>query len=196
MQRHRLIASALTAAVALSAAAPAALAMTSDEVIALQKEFKANDMCADKTQRLRGKCIGDVIKRIKSLRDEFRDALEDERKAWYDANSYLGVSTEYTSAIQKYTQDVLAKRKVFNDQQREIEKKFFDEQKAFLKQNGGSTGSGYTRPVTKTDLETATQKCAKQKDASGLRVCLRTQLRLSDPNARQMGAGLRSVRGQ
>lgn len=194
---HRTIVSAgLTAALSLSII-PSALALTSDDVLAKQQSLKAVEMCDGKSGTFRGKCITDVIKRIAMLRDELKDALEIERAQWYAEHAHLGVSTEYTKALQAYTKEVSAKRKLFNTQQREIEKIFFTKQKEALRtQQSGSSSSRSGRSINTTDLESAEQKCANQRSDTARRICLRQQLRLMDPAARRMGAPLRSSANQ
>jgi len=197
MLHRTLLSAGISATLALSMI-PSALALSSDEIIAKQKSFKAIEMCEDKQGTFRGKCITDVIKRIAMLRDELKDALEIERTEWYADHSNLGVSEEYTKALQDYTKEVSAKRKLFNDQQRELEKMFFAKQKELLSNQSSSSSSSraYTRPVTKTDITNANDKCAKIKDTTAKRLCMRQQLRLIDPAARKMGAGVRSSRSQ
>lgn len=198
MMHHKLLSAGISAALCLSLIPVAMAATTSDEVIAKQKAFKAVEMCEDKQGTFRGKCITDVIKRIAMLRDELKDALEIERTEWYKAHASLGVSEDYTKALNEYTKGVTAKRKLFNDQQRELEKIFFAKQKELLSssKSSSSSSSSRARPVTKTDLTSAEEKCAKIKDTTAKRLCMRQQLRFIDPAARKMGAGVRSSRSQ
>lgn len=183
----RVFASGMAAALSLSIAAPA-FAATSDEVLLTQASFRTDDLCEGKTGAMRGRCIGDVLKRLKALRKEFRDALELERDEWKDAHAHLGVGAEYTKGLQEYTQSVNAKRRLFNEQQRVIEKVFFDEQKAIRTSATSTKPRGYTRQVTAGDLDAAEEKCSRYKDSSALRLCMRQQLRLIDPAATQRGA--------
>lgn len=193
MTSARIFNSAVAAMLCMGIAAPA-FAATTDEILAQQKTFQADDICAGRTERNLGKCIGDVLKRIKALRKEFADALDVERKAWYDEHAGLGVSTEYSKALQTFITATAAKRKLFNDQQRIIEKLFFNSRKD-VRENATATTKTYTTDVDATAMEAATLKCAKVSDARGLRLCLRQQLRLLDPATRQLNispAGTRS----
>lgn len=194
----RLISAAVTGALLFSLAVPA-FAKTTDEILAEQKSFKANELCEGREGTKRGKCIGDVIKRIKVLKDEFKDALEEERTAWYLEHGELGVSTEYRIALNEFLAATKAKRKTFTDQQREIEKLFFALQKEIRSNSSEITPQKerFTRRLTKADLEAATKKCenqSKRKDLRAVRICVRQQLR--DPAARQMGAAQRTQRSQ
>lgn len=189
----RILNSAVAAMLCMGIAAPA-FAATTDEILAEQKAFQANDICAGRTERNLGKCIGDVLKRIKNLRKEFADALDVERKAWYDEHAGLGVSAEYSTALRALITEATAKRKLFNDQQRIIEKLFFNTRKD-VRENATATTKTYTTNVDAAAMEAATLKCAKASDARGLRLCLRQQLRLLDPATRQLNispAGTRS----
>lgn len=194
MTASRLFASGIAAALSLSVAAPA-LAATSDEILLTQASFRTDDLCEGKTGTLRGRCISDVLKRIKALREEFRDALEVERDAWKAEHAHLGVSTEYSKGLQEYTQGVIAKRKLFNEQQRVLEKVFFDEQKTIRTTSTAGKARGYTRQVETGELDAAKEACSALKDSSAQRLCMRRQLRLIDPEATQRGiARTRRVR--
>lgn len=194
----RITSAAVTGTLLFSLAVPA-FAKTTDEIIAEQKSFKANELCEGKEGTNRGRCIGDVIKRINILKDEFKDALEEERTAWYLEHSNLGVSTEYRTALNAFLASTKTKRSTFTSQQREIEKLFFALQKEIRKTSSEITPQKehFTRRLTTMDLETATKKCenqSKRKDLRAVRLCVRQQLR--DPAARQMGAAQRSQRSQ
>lgn len=196
--KNRLIAAALTSATLVSMV-PVAFAQSSDEILAEQKTMQVEQVCEgrDRSQRAYGKCIGDAINRIKLLRDEFKDALEEERTAWYNEHSNLGVSAEYRTALNEYTAEVAAKRKLFNEQQRTIEKAFFDAQKSI--RLGGvsasSSSAASSRPTTRLTTTTekeAEAKCANQKNESAIRVCMRQQLRMQTPNARTGSPAVRT----
>ncbi len=190
----------MTGVICFSIATPA-FAKTSDEILDEQKSFTVNQVCEgrDRTQRAYGKCIGDALKRINMLRDEFNDALEIERTEWYESHSHLGVSAEYSQALKEFTTGVTAKRKLFSDQQRAAEKVFFAAQKT-VRQEGLSSSSNSSRsslrPVKATDEKAAALKCAKVKDDNGKRLCIRQQLRLLNPGLSQMGAASGRTRGQ
>lgn len=193
MTPTRILNSAVAAMLCMGIAAPA-FAATTEEILAEQKTFQTQSICEGRTERNLGKCIGDVLKRIKALRKEFTDALDVERKAWYDEHASLGVSTEYSKALQEFIAATGAKRKLFNDQQRVIEKLFFDSRKD-VRENATTTTKTYTTDVNAAAMEAATLKCAKVSDARGLRLCLRQQLKLLDPTTRQLNmspAGTRS----
>ncbi len=190
----RILNSAVAAMLCIGISAPAFAASTTDEILAKQKEYQADEVCTGRTDKNLGKCIGDALKRIKALRKEFADALDVERKAWYDEHAGLGVSTEYSTALQEFIAATTAKRKLFNDQQRIIEKLFFNSRKD-VRENATSTTTTYTTNVNAAAMEAATLKCAKESDARGLRLCLRQQLKLMDPATRQLNispAGTRS----
>jgi hypothetical protein len=184
MRLSRIIASVSVAAACFSAAAPA-LAATSDDFLAEQKAFKASDLCEGRNQRDQGRCIGDAIKHMKALLKDFNDALAEERAQWYKDNSNLGATTEYQTLLRAYLTEISAKRKLFRDQQKEIEKLFFSERKT-VRENTLTEKTTYTRKITSADMDAAKEKCAKQTDSSGLRVCLRQQLKLIDPTTRQL----------
>ena len=184
MNISRMIASASLAAVCLATASPA-LAATSDEILTQQKEFQAEELCAGRNARDQGRCIGDAIKRMKAMLKDFNDALNEERDAWYKENGAMGATTEYRTALRAYLDEVSAKRKLFRQQQQEIEKSFYSERKT-VRQTETKPSTTYSRTITSEDMEAATQKCSKQSDASGLRVCLRLQLRLINPATRQL----------
>jgi hypothetical protein len=176
----------------------ASAVQTSEEILTELRAMDGNKLCQGQTGRLRGKCITDIIKRLKMLRGEFTDALEIERTAWYNVHSYLGVSDEYKKQLYAYLKLVNDKHKTFNDLQRALEKIFFAEQKA-VRTNANSSSSssrGFTRSVSKTGMSDASLKCSKVKDDSAKRICLRGQLRLNDPAARQMGASRRTNKSQ
>ncbi len=185
MRLSRIIASASVAAVCFSSAAPA-LAATSDDILVKHKAFKAADLCEGRNERDQGRCIGDAIKRMKALLKDFNDALAEERTQWYKDNSSLGATAEYQTALRAYLDEISAKRKQFTQQQREIEKLFFTERKAVRENTASTEKPTYTRKITAADMEAAKEKCAKQTDSSGLRVCLRQQLKLIDPTTRQL----------
>jgi hypothetical protein len=195
MKGQKFIAAAISAASLFSIATPA-FAATSDEIIAKQMEFNANEMCGDKTERLRGKCISDVLKNISRLKDEFRDALRKERKAWDEEHETLGISAEYSAALSEYTKTVLEKRKKFDQQQRTLEKSFFAEQQKYRIDNSGTQTRGNAKRISKEEMAAGIEKCAIQKDDSALRVCLRQQLRLQDPTKRTGPAGARTPKSQ
>lgn len=193
MNRLKFASVIATGTLCFSIAAPA-FAKSSDEILAEQKSMSVTTVCEgrDRTLRAYGKCVGDALKRINILREEFKDVLEEERKEWYLNHSNLGVSTEYSKALKAYTDEVNAKRKLFNIQQREVEKIFFAAQKA-VRATGLSSSSSSSRgsartPVTSTAEQEAKKKCSYQKDTTALRICMRQQLRLLDPAAKKMGA--------
>lgn len=191
MNRSRICTSGIAAMLSLSMAAPA-LAVSSDELLDIQTSFRTDDLCNGKTGTLRGRCISDVLKRIKALREEFRDALKIENTEWRSDHSHLGVSAEYKKALQEYTRDVSAKRRLFNEQQRDIEKAFFAEQKKIRTSAKADTPRGFTRTVKAGDMKAATKLCSSHKDSSAQRLCMRRQLRLIDPAARRMGGTTRT----
>lgn len=192
---HRASAAALTVLLSLSSV-PAAYALTSNEILDEQKAIKGDELCSNKSGDQQGKCISDVLKRIKQLRDDFADALKEERVQWYFANTALGGGEEYAAALAQYTKDAQVKRQLFNAQQREIEKMFFSRQK-IVRGSGmtssSSSSSAYSRKVTSGDMTAAKDKCAKVKDEEGQRICLRTQLRLIDPKSKKMGGAVRQL---
>ncbi len=192
MHLSRIIASASVAAVCLTSAAPA-LAATSDDILAEQKAFKAADLCTGRNERDQGRCIGDAIKRMKTLLKDFNDALSEERAAWYKENAALGTGSEYQTALRAYLDSINTKRKQFRQQQQEIEKMFYAERKT-VRENAPAEKKTYTRKITSADMEEAKKKCAKQSDASGLRICLRQQLKLIDPTTRQLNISPTGVR--
>lgn len=193
---HRASAAALTALLSLSSV-PAAYALTSTEILEEQKAIKGDELCSNKSGEQQGKCISDVLKRIKQLRDDFADALKEERVQWYLDNSNLGAGEEYAAALSQHTRDAQAKRQLFNAQQREIEKLFFSRQK--IVRGGGASSSSsssskaYSRKVTVDDMTAAKEKCASVRDEEGQRICLRTQLRLINPKSKKMGGAVRQL---
>jgi hypothetical protein len=184
MRLSRTIASLSTAVICLTSAAPA-FAATSDDILVEQKAFVATELCTGRNARDQGRCIGDVLKRMKAMLKDFNDALNEERAAWYKENAALGTGTEYQTALRSYLDSITAKRKLFRDQQKEIEKLFFTDRKT-VRENATPEKKSYTRKITSADMEEAKKKCANQSDASGLRVCLRQQLKLIDPTTRQL----------
>lgn len=184
MNSRRILSSIATAAICFSMMQPAfASEMSSDEVLAELKSFDPTTICAGREGKNLGKCIGDVIKRISTLRFEFTQAEKRERSAWYDAHGQLGVSAEYNKALQEYLANAKTKRTEFTAVQRELEKVFFAARKDVRDNAVTGTGS-YTRAVTGADLEAAKAKCSKQSNNGGLRICLKQQLRLLDPNTK------------
>lgn len=193
----RFLSSLSAVAIGLSILQPAFAAATSTEdVLAELASFDAATICKDREGRNLGKCIGDVVKRIGMLRDDFGQALKAERASWYEANGNLGVSAEYTIKLQQYLDGVKEKRAKFIELQRSLEKTFFAARKQILDSAESDTKT-YSREVKSGDLETAIMKCAKQADSKGLRICLRQQLRLMDPSTRMLNvtpAGTRSTK--
>lgn len=181
-----------TAALAARPVGHIEVQLTSEEVVAKIRSYDANTLCAGRTGTELGKCVTDMIKALRRLQDELHDALELERTAWEADHASLGASPEYRTARTAYLQEVSARRKAFNDAKRAIEKSFFDMRRTVRVENSGGT-TGFSRPISASDIEDATQKCAKHRDTDSLRICLRNQLRMSDPNARRMGAGIRQT---
>lgn len=199
MLARRILSSLVTATMCFSLMQPAMAARSSstatstDEVLATLKAFDPNTICTDRTGKDLGRCIGDVLKRIASLRNDFVQAERKERQAWMDAHGTLGIGTEYRTALQAYSDSVKAKRAEFTKIQRELEKIFFDQRKAILNSVSSGTGS-FTRVIKADDMQNATAKCAKQSDASGLRICLRQQLRLLNPKTKLLNISPEGVR--
>lgn len=196
MISRRLISGLAAVTVSLSVMQPAfAAAVSTDEVLAELRTFNPDTICKGRTGKDLGRCIGDVIKRLSYLRNDFSQAMRAERDDWYELHGYLGVSAEYSTKLNEFLDGVKVKRTEFNTLQRTLEKAFFAVRKEILESSGtGSTT--YSRRIEKSDVENATAKCAKQTDRSGLRICMRQQLRLMDPRTRQLNitpAGSRST---
>jgi hypothetical protein len=183
---RRILSSLAAVSLSLTVLQPAfAATPTTDDILTELRSFDPDTMCEGRTAKDLGRCIGDVVKRLGTLRKDFSQATRTERDAWYTLHGYLGVSSEYSTELQKYLDSTKAKRTEFTELQRTLEKAFFTVRKQVLESSGtGSTT--YSRRLEKTDIETATAKCAKQTDKSGLRVCMRQQLRLLDPRTRQL----------
>lgn len=197
MNTRRILSSIATATICFSMMQPAfASSASTDEVLAELKTFDPSTMCAGREGKNLGKCIGDVIKRISTLRFEFTQAEKRERNAWYQEHGQLGVSAEYSKLLQEYLAGVKIKRTEFTTVQRDLEKVFFAARKTVLDNAESGTGS-YTRAVTGADLEAAKAKCAKQSNNGGLRICLSQQLRLLNPKTKLLNispAGIRNTK--
>jgi|GEM_PF-6038563 len=198
MTSRRILSSLATVAISLSMMQPAFAAATStDDVLTELQSFNPDTICAERTGKNLGKCISDVIKRISGLRNDFSQALTAERKEWYAAHGQLGISSEYSEALQAYLASVKTKRETFTELQRGLEKAFFAIRKQVLDSAESTDTPSFTREVKGADMEKATAKCAKQSDSRGLRICLRQQLRLQDPATRLLNvspAGIRSTK--
>lgn len=180
----RFLSSAAAVAIGLSILQPAFAAPTStDAVLAELASFDPATICEGREGKNLGKCIGDVIKRIGMLRDDFSQALTAERIAWYDAYGNLGATSEYTTKLQQYVEGVKEKRAKFTSLQKSLEKTFFATRKQILESAESNTKT-FTADIKSGDLEAATAKCARQSNAKSLRICLRQQIRAMDPNTR------------
>ncbi len=194
---QRLLSSVVTASVCMSFVQPVVAATkTSDDILVELKAFDASSMCEGREGKNLGRCISDVVKRITALRNAFNDALKIERNAWYAEHGNLGVSSEYATKLQEYLSDVKEKRSAFSDIQRSLEKTFFTTRKE-VRESTTANSLSVSRKLEPNDMEAATAKCAKQSNANGLRICLRQQIRLMDPNTRLLNistSGSRSTK--
>jgi hypothetical protein len=181
MTYRTFVSGALAAAMSFSLAAPA-FAATSDELIEQQRTFQSQDFCNGKTGREVGRCISDVLKDIKDLRDAFHDALRIERRAWDEENAGLGVGTERAAAFKAYMKSVMEKRNTFNSRQHEIEKSFFSTRK-IVRKNPAPETPVEPRKIVQIDMEAAKAKCSVYKKDDAVRVCIRQLVREANSRA-------------
>lgn len=180
----RIFSSLSAVAIGLSILQPAFAAPTStDAVLAELSSFNPATICEGREGKDLGKCIGDVIKRIGLLRDDFGQALTAERITWYETYGNLGATSEYTTKLQQYVESVKTKRAKFTELQQGLEKTFFATRKQIL-ENAESNTKTFTTDIKSGDLEAATAKCARQSNSKSLRICLRQQIRAKNPNTR------------
>lgn len=188
--------SPFVAALGIMMFVPSALALrTSDAILREQTSMlEETDVCANE-DRNRGQCITDTLKHLKSLRDEFSRALDAERTTWLNKNGTQSTATtEYRQALQEYLATVAEKRRLFNTQDRTIQKGFFDEQKA-ARSSAGSSSSSSSR--TSTSMKAAQRACAGLKNSSAQRVCLRSQFRVGSlTEARKAALERRTLRSR
>lgn len=175
----RLVASSVLATLSL-ALAPAALA--EDAVAPVENVETIEDLsreltslsCEGKEGREIGRCITDVLKRIKAIEFNFSLWYKNEVKTWRSAHDNDGISEEYTLALKAFNDQMQEKRKYFQEQVRIVRKAFFDQQTVVRVQKGEVNTKGSKSLTTAEEqelLKQCSEKFASDQDAE--RVCLR-----------------------
>lgn len=139
----------------------------------LQQELKALS-CADKEGKAVGICIGDALKRIKSIELAFGLQYKEDVKAWRAAHDGDGISKEYTLAQKEFNDAMQAKRKEFQESVRVIRKAFFDQLSVERVQKSEVNTKG-SSPLNTAEVKELLKKCSEKfaSDQDGERVCLR-----------------------
>lgn len=176
---HQKFLSALAAGMmAFSVAAPAFAVGTAEEVLIKLSEYEETDLCVKKSGREAGRCMTDVLKRIKQLQDEFDDALRIKRREWDKANGHLGIGNERKIAFKEYMKGITEIRNTFKKRQKALEQRFFDENTVTRKNIPDvEPKDSYKAQI---DMAAALAKCegAYTKEAT-IRICVRQAVRMA-----------------
>ncbi len=130
--------------------------------------------CEGKEGREIGRCITDVLKRIRTIEYNFSLWYKRQVKEWRAEHDGDGISEEYTLALKAFNDQMQEKRKYFQEQVRNVRKAFFDEQTIVRVQKGEVNTKGSTSLTTAEEkelLKQCNEKFASDQDAE--RVCLR-----------------------
>ncbi len=175
----RIIASSVLTSLSL-ALAPAAFAedavapVENVETVESLSRSLASLSCDGKEGKETGRCITDVLKRIKTIEYNFAQWYKREVAAWRKANDGDGISEEYTLALKAFNDQMQEKRKYFQEQVRLVRKAFFDRQTIVRVQKGEVKTKGST-PLTTTGEQELLKQCDEKfaSDQDAERVCLR-----------------------
>lgn len=151
--------------------------------------------CVNAESAQKNRCVSDMLNDIKRLRQDYLDAEEIEIAAWHLEHDPAGLSAENVRAARAYHAEMHTRKKAFFDILRQISKQTFDVHHTVRGSKGPPPTRGYSRSIGTGDLAAAKAACKKQDDTTALRICMRQQLRTTDPNARRMGAAARRERG-
>lgn len=162
-----------------------AQAAMAEEVWAVEKTETIEDLsrqltslsCEGKEGREIGRCITDVLKRIKTIEYNFSQWYKAEVAAWRKANDGDGISEEYTLALKAFNDMMQEKRKYFQEQVRTVRKAFFDQQTIIRVQKGEVNTKG-SKSLNTAEVQELLKQCSEKfaSDQDAERVCLRNIL--------------------
>lgn len=133
--------------------------------------------CEGKEGREIGRCITDVLKRIKAIEHNFSLWYKAEVAAWRKAHDGDGISEEYTLALKAFNDMMQEKRKYFQEQVRNVRKAFFDQQTIVRVQKGEVNTKG-SKLLTTAEVQELLKQCNEKfaSDQDAERVCLRNMI--------------------
>ncbi len=161
---------------------PHANAATVDTTVTSKQYVEGVDPCAEEDAKNRGKCQSDVQKDLARELDAFSQDQRQERDAWKTAHAHLGIGQEYRVALQEFLAEQKVDREAFKARQLSIRKVLNEGRKTVRQQ--GTEAQGYRREVTGEEAAEAKTACAKVKDDRAKRICLRRELRITNPDAK------------